>query len=66
MVSAADIDVINDQMYINLKVHKLAPDQWYYESNQPKRTTLKLTTAEYKEFVSQFDFWNSVSRKHLN
>jgi hypothetical protein len=66
MVTSAKVKSDNDKVYISLLKNKLFIDNQYGQSTEPMRNSMKLTSNEYREFISSFGFFQNYLKKWFN
>lgn len=66
MVTSMKVVAEDDMVFITLLKHKLYIDNQYGQSTEPMRNGMKLTTNEYREFISSFGFYQNYLKKWLN
>lgn len=66
MVTSMKVRAEDDLVYPTLLKHKLYIDNQYGQSTEPLRNGMKLTTNEYREFISSFGFYQNYLKKWLN
>ena len=66
MITALNVDVKNDQMYIDIVEHKLNINQRYGQKSQPMHNTMEMSENDYKEFIATLEYTMSYVKKWLN
>lgn len=66
MVSAANVQMKDDVVFINLIENKVDIDNRYGQKETPMRNGMKLTPTEYKELISNYAFFGSYAKKWMN
>lgn len=66
MVTSMNMEADDDILMINLLNHKLDITHKNGLKSLPKKNTMKMTTEDYKEFISMFGFWLNHLKKWLN
>lgn len=66
MVTSAKVRADDDIVYITLLKNKLFIDNQFGQSTEPKRNGMKLTSNEYREFISSFGFFQNYLKKWFN
>ncbi len=66
MVTALKLETDNDVVYITIVKNKLNYDPRYGQKTQPMRNNLKITSNEYKDFISTLGFFLDWMRTFIN
>lgn len=66
MVTSMNMKAENDVLFIDLLSHKLNINNKFGQKTSPMRNSMKLTSNEYREFLSTFGFTNNYMKKWLN
>jgi len=66
MITSADISTLNDIVEIKVLENKLNRDTAFSGNNLPVRNTMKMTSKEYREFISAFGFSSRYFKDWLN
>lgn len=66
MVTSAKVKSEDDRVFVTLLKNKLFIDNQFGQSTEPKRNGLKLTSNEYREFISSFGFFQNYLKKWFN
>lgn len=66
MVTSMNMKAENDVLFMELLSHKLNINNKFGQKTSPMRNSMKLTSNEYREFLSTFGFTNNYMKKWLN
>ena len=66
MVTSAKVASENDRVFVTLLKNKLFIDNQFGQRTEPKRNGLRLTSNEYREFISSFGFYMNYLKKWFN
>jgi len=66
MISSMNMKAKDDILFITLLNHKLNVNNKFGQKNVPMRNSMKLTSNEYREFLSTFGFSSNYMKKWLN
>lgn len=66
MVSSAKLRAEDDRVFVTLLKNKLFIDNQFGQSTEPKRNGMRLTSNEYREFISSFGFYMNYLKKWFN
>lgn len=66
MVTSAKVSSENDRVFVTLLKNKLFIDNQFGQRTEPKRNGLRLTSNEYREFISSFGFYMNYLKKWFN
>jgi hypothetical protein len=66
MVTSMKVRSEDDMVYPTILKNKLFIDNQFGQSTEPMRNGMKLTSNEYREFISSFGFFQNYIKKWLN
>lgn len=66
MRTTANLKAVDDVVYATLLLNQVDVDGTVAKKTQPIRSDLKLSEAEYREFITTFGLYMNYLRKYLN
>jgi len=66
MITSMNMEADNDVLFINAQNHRMVVDNKFGSKAQPKRNSMKISSNEYREFMSQFQIWMNDIKNWMN